>query len=170
MVRVVDVKMRGNMVLLVFNAGTPINIDLVGQYLQPCGSNDIPPVPSISDGGPIAIPEELKGYQTDKISFSQPQLPPPPEPKKKSELFAMFQSEEKDITLPIRIKMPDIALVKMMYNNAADKNAFLGEFAQYVIDNIGMETAKDAIRRLLDDAPKEVAEESIQNPDGPIVS
>ncbi len=163
-VRVVDVKMRGDMVLLVFNAGTPLNVNLVGQYLQPYGGGDIAPVPSLGanqqnqgGGGPIEIPAELQQFTQgqqgpNKISFSSPpvqehaQQPPP---KKKSDLFALFQSVEKNINLPLRIKMPDIDLVKMMYSNAADKDKFLTELAEYIIEGISVETAKDAIRQIL---------------------
>jgi hypothetical protein len=168
-VRIVDVKMRGDMVIAVFNAGTPINIDLINNYMQPYAGLDPAMPPSIStmpgQQNPIPIPEELQQYQTSnqpasapagKISFSSPQQPPQQMPdaapvKKKSELFAMFQSEEKSINIPLKIKMPDIALVKMMYNNAADKDKFLEELAEYVIDGITVETAKDAMTAILAD-------------------
>ena len=168
-VRVVDVKMRGDMILLVFNAGTPLNVDIINQHLQPYGGGDIAPVPTLgagqdtgpNQGGPIAIPEELKLYENNtsqnKISFSSPQVQEQqPVLKKKSELFALFQSEEKNINLPLKIKMPDIALVKMMYNNAADKDKFLTELAEYIIEGINVDTTKDAIRALVDDERKSV--------------
>ena len=163
-VRVVDVKMRGNLVLLVFNAGSPVNVELLGQYLQPVGNEGgMPPgalsqannIASPTGGGPIEIPAELKDFTTEKakISFTaQPEQTQQSAPvvKKKSDIFAMFQSEEKNINLPLTIKMPDLALVKMMYNNAADKDKFLTELAEYVIDGISVETAKSAISALLD--------------------
>ena len=167
-VRIVDVKMRGDMVIAVFNAGTPVNIDLINNHLQPYSGMDpaMPPPVSEMPGqqNPIPIPEDLKQYESlnqqqqqpaNAISFSSPQQqqvqPTMPPVKKKSELFALFQSEEKNINIPLRIKMPDIALVKMMYNNAADKDKFLGELAEYIIDGITVETAKEAMSTILTD-------------------
>lgn len=162
MVRVVDVKMRGDMVLLVFNAGTPVNVNLVDSYMRLVEGGDQAPPPGLTGdlsgaGGPLQIPPELQEFTSDKqkISFSapvqQPQQQQAPPPPKKNEIFALFQSEEKDINLPIRIKMPDMALVKMMYSNAADKDKFLGELAEYVISNINVDITKAAIRHLMGD-------------------
>lgn len=166
-VRIVDVKMRGDMVIAVFNAGTPVNIDLLNNYMKPYDGMDPAMPPSVStmpgQQDPIPIPEELKPFQSTgqeqpaaKISFSAPQQQPQqatqqtvPPARKKSELFAMFQSEEKSINIPLKIKMPDMALVKLMYNNAADKDKFLGELAEYVIDGITVETAKEAMYAIL---------------------
>lgn len=163
-VRVVDVKLRGDMVLLVFNAGTPISASLVDSYLKPISDPGMPSVRTgehdyqgMPSGGPIAIPDELKDFTTDKqkIAFSSPaasQNQAIQEAKKaKTDLFAQFQSEEKDISLKIKIKIPDIALITMMYNNAADKDKFLIELSEYVISNISIDMAKDAIRILLGD-------------------
>lgn len=173
-VRVVDVKQRGDMMLLVFNSGTPVNISLVGTHLQPYGNEESQLIPpggltgqgSMSSGGPIPIPEELQAFTTEKqqkISFSSPQPPVPavqaaPAPKAKSEMFAQFQSEEKTINLSVKIKMPDIMLVRMMYSNAADKDKFLGEFAEYIISEINADTAKEAVRAMLGGAAEQAVE------------
>lgn len=165
-VRVVDVKLRGDMVLLVFNSGTPINVDLAETYLKKVSDSFDPPADATTvnpqqSGGPIDIPEDLKSYTTPKqpISFSDtPQgnaqqvhqeMQSTPV-KKKQDLFAMFQSEEKEINLPITVKMPDIALVKMMYQNASDKDVFLAELSEYIIESISVDVAKNAIRTVLD--------------------
>jgi len=179
LVRVVDVKMRGDMVMLVFNSGSPLNVDLINTYLKPMGKFD--PMAEPMTGGakdapaagqPIEIPAELREFTSDKqpqskIAFSSSteqrhqQAMPAPE-KKKSELFALFQSEEKSINLPLRIKMPDIALVKMMYNNAADKDKFLGELAEYIIESISVDTAKNAMAALLDEGYPAIAEPKVE--------
>lgn len=172
-VRVVDVKQKGDMVMLVFNSGSPLNLNLIDSYMQPCA--DEQPEPSMyanemmNEGGGIAIPEELKEYVTPKISFSAPEVQAGRAPnqamqqpvfaeKKKSDMFALFQSEEKDINLPLKIKMPDIALVKMMYNNAADKDTFIAELAEYVISGISLDIMKTAMSNILCDKPTQESE------------
>lgn len=158
-VRVTDVKQRGDMFMLVFNSGTPLNVNLVGQYLQPCDDSQVPFVPAININELESnIPPELREFTTkpsDKITFSNNQPEPAkqiaPPVKQKSEIFALFQSQEKNINMALKLKMPDIALVKMMYSNAADKDKFLTELSDYIIESVNADTIKEAIILLLQD-------------------
>ena len=178
-VRVVDVKQKGDMIMLIFNSGSPLNLSLIDSYLQPMP--DEQPEPSayangMQDNNPIIpIPEELKEYTSPKISFAGADVPKQQMQqaaaipvKKKSDMFALFQSEEKEINLPLKIKIPDITLVKMMFNNAADKDTFLTELAEYVISGINVETVKSAMSNILCDnvlqEEKQTVKQSVEEP------
>jgi hypothetical protein len=144
-VRVVNVKKvpggpSGAMYMLVFHAGTPVNLELIGHHLTPHNDPSEPPVLKT----PLASePAAAQG---------EPQFHAPEQaPQKKSDIFALFEAEEKSISMSLKLKMPDIALLKMMYKNAADKDKFLGEVAAYVISSVTPDVIKESIEALLNE-------------------
>lgn len=49
----------------------------------------------------------------------------------------------------------------MMYDNAADKDKFLTELAEYVIDGINVDTVKNAVKYILNPEPANVPDMEI---------
>ena len=137
-VRVTDVKVRDNMYLLVFSSGTPVNIELIANHLIPHNAKEPALVPNPKQQFPLDAPIKQAQQQPDV-------------PAKPPAIFGMFESHEMTIMLPINMKLPEIALVKAMYNNAADKNAFLLEFAAYMKSEMTIEIIKNAIAELMGD-------------------
>lgn len=166
-VRVTDVKYKEDekKFMLIFNSGTPVSINETGLYLKPYAGPDIAPPGQLSEMGisqtgasPIQIPDELKEFETkrqpEQAQFpmeqpAQKQIKQPVIAQQKSGMFDMFNATEKVMEFPIKVKMPDISLVKMMYGNAADKDAFLRDFAQYLMQGITPEAVADAASHLL---------------------
>jgi hypothetical protein len=74
--------------------------------------------------------------------------------------FEMFNSDETDLNIKLSIKLPDKKLLKMMYNNAEDKDEFIRHLSDYVGDQINSETIKSSLSGML--APvKKTAKDSI---------
>ncbi len=64
-------------------------------------------------------------------------------------MFDLFESEEREISLQLSISLPDQEFLKMMYSNAKDKNKFLGELSDYVFRVINKTVVQDAISTMV---------------------
>jgi hypothetical protein len=93
-----------------------------------------PPVPTDN------VSEPPKGSSNPGLNTST--LP-------KSNPFEMFNSDETDITIKLSIKLPDKKLLKMMYNNAEDKDEFISHLSDYVGNHINNNTVKDSLIGML---------------------
>lgn len=141
-VRVTDVKKRENMYLLVFSSGSPINISLVSQHLTPFNVKEPLFINSKTPGFPPLNQQQNRQFPMAAAPIDQGSALPPA-------IFSMFESHEMTINLPINMKLPEISLIKAMYNNAADKNSFLLEFAAYMKTEMTTEIIKNAIASLM---------------------
>ena len=63
--------------------------------------------------------------------------------------FEMFNSDETELNIKINIKLPDKKLLKLMYNNAENKEEFIGHLSDYVNNHINIDTIKDSIELML---------------------
>jgi hypothetical protein len=77
--------------------------------------------------------------------ISQPAQPTAP----KSNMFDMFSSENSQISLSLLVKLPDKKLLKLMYNNAEDKEKFLEELSEYVFREINKTVVKEAVSSIV---------------------
>lgn len=64
--------------------------------------------------------------------------------------FAMFNSDETEISLKLNIKIPDKKLLKMMYLNAEDKELFIDQLSKYVNSLINNKVVNAAMVKILD--------------------
>jgi hypothetical protein len=62
-----------------------------------------------------------------------------------SNMFEMFNSNDRDIELKLKISLPDQDFLKMMYNNAKDKQKFLTELSDYVFSAINKKVIQSSI-------------------------
>lgn len=86
----------------------------------------------------------------------QPQLQPQIQPSQsvaKPNMFSMFNSEETQVVLSLRVKLPDKKLLKMMYTSAEDKEKFLSELSEYLYSVINKQVIADSMKESLDPAP-----------------
>jgi len=67
--------------------------------------------------------------------------------------FAMFNSDETEITLKMNIKIPDKKLLKMMYSNAENKEVFLDQLSKYVNSLINNTVVLESMQKMLDPNP-----------------
>lgn len=77
--------------------------------------------------------------------------------------FAMFNSDETEITIKVKVKMPDKKLLKMMYNNAEDKDEFADQLSKYVTSMINNTVVNGSITKMLD--PKKAAPKKVTPPE-----
>ena len=66
-----------------------------------------------------------------------------------SNMFDMFNSEEREINLAILVSLPDQDLLRMMYSNAKDKDKFLSELSDYVFRVINKTVVQSAISNMV---------------------
>jgi hypothetical protein len=66
-----------------------------------------------------------------------------------SNMFEMFNSEERQIDLKVSISLPDQELLKMMYTNAKDKDKFLSELSDYVFRVINKKVVQASVTSLV---------------------
>lgn len=60
-------------------------------------------------------------------------------------MFEMFNSEERKIDLQVTMNLPEQDFLKMMYSNAKDKEKFLSELSDYVFRAINKTVIQSAI-------------------------
>ena len=108
------------------------------------------PIGQMGATGPIGNPQP-----------SQHQVPPQPAA---SNMFEMFNSEERSIDLQVTISLPDQDFLKMMYSNAKDKDKFLGELSDYVFRAINKTVVQSSISTMV------VPQQPKQRKTGPTVN
>lgn len=77
--------------------------------------------------------------------------------------FAMFNSDETEITIKVKVKMPDKKLLKMMYNNAEDKSVFIDQLSNYITSEINNSVVNESVVKMLD--PKAAAPKKVETPE-----
>jgi hypothetical protein len=65
-------------------------------------------------------------------------------------MFKMFNSEETEISIKIKVKLPDKKLLKMMYTQAEDSDKFLSELSEYLLTVINKQVVADSMQSQLD--------------------
>jgi len=111
--------------------------------------------PAQPTSGPIQIPPDL----------SPPTQAAPPKtvapPVQKSNMFVMFNSEPTEISIDLTVKLPDKKLLKMMYSGAEDKEKFVSELADYLLEMINKKAVTDSINKMLVVSPKKKPEPGV---------
>jgi hypothetical protein len=77
---------------------------------------------------------------------AQPAIP-------KTNMFEMFNSDEAQISIGLKVKLPDKKLLKMMYSSAENKEKFLNELAEYLHSKINKQVIKESMQQVLDPVP-----------------
>ena len=149
-VRCTNVRRKGEKgpIVVEFNAGSAVSIDLLQSYLTPYSSDGIiePPAASEVVSGGQGIQENQTTQNTNAAKNTiKPAAPD------KMEMFKMFSKSDMNLDLTLNVKMPDIALIKMMYNNAENKDKFLSELSEYMLKQITTETIKHAFSKIVID-------------------
>ena len=71
----------------------------------------------------------------------------------KANPFEMFSSEYSEFTIKMNIKLPDKKLLKLMYNNAENKQEFLEQLSDYVSSSINNTIVLDSLCKMLEASP-----------------
>lgn len=152
-VRVTNVRRKGGLIVAEFNAGSPIAINLLpnhlnphtGEVVGPPSGTELSEEPGTNKGrggsatpgaGPILVNKAAIAARENANDS-------------KSEMFKMFSKSDMELDLAVTVKMPDIALIKMMYNNAEDKDKFLSDLSEYVHTQMNTDTIKKAFTKIV---------------------
>ncbi len=181
-----DIEPKGRGYMARFNDGSAISTDLLNRNLmmitdgmEPLSKSEVlsingpQNVPSNQDNvgptgsGPIQMPDNLKQFQTPKTekrvnptqnAASSQVTEKSFTPKEDaSNMFSMFNAEETTLNISVNLKLPNKKLLKMMYENADNKETFLSDLSQYVYSKINNNTVKESLVKTFVPAPKKRA-------------
>lgn len=158
-----DIQPTGNGIFAIFDDGSQIPVHRITNDLmmihgdmQPLSKDEV-----IAINGPVVQPKPANPILKEGISPSTKGIEPSspsPQPQARSEKkenpFKIFNSDETDFTFKLRIKIPDKKLLKMMYNNAEDKEVFISQLSEYVHEYLTLNIIEDSIEAMLDPKPK----------------
>jgi hypothetical protein len=77
-------------------------------------------------------------------------------------MFVMFNSEPTEISIDLEVKLPEKKLLKMMYFGAEDKEKFVSELADYLLEMINKKAVTDSINKMLAAQPKKKPETGVR--------
>ena len=113
--------------------------------------------PSLGEG-PITIPDHLKEHVTQPGQVQQTnhnnRIHPHQNSRPAPNMFGMFNSDETELNIKVKVKVPDRKLLKMMYDNAEDKEAFLTQLSEYLLSVINKQVVTDSMKSMLEPRTK----------------
>jgi len=139
--------------LMIHGDMQPLSKGEVEAIYKPKLNHAIPPKPT------SAAPQAEPAQPTSRAT-PPPTIQPVP---MKTNMFAMFNSEESQLNLTVNVKIPDRKLLKLMYSNAEDKTKFLSELAEHLHTMINKQVVQEAVQMILAPAaPKKETKPTIQ--------
>lgn len=148
---------------IVFDDGSKVDSEQLNQKLmmihgdmQPLSKIEVEsiygkaqPKPPIQSG-PISEPV-LELSPVEKSTNTSPANRPiqPSQPVSKVNMFSMFTSEAIHFPIKLEIKLPDKKLLKLMYENAENKEVFVDELSEYMLEMINKSVVKESLHDIL---------------------
>jgi hypothetical protein len=136
---------------------TKLNSDLLMIHgdMQPLSKGEVEsingPKPSLGlNAQPTAAQPAARVTPTATMAEPRPQFNPAPSA---SNMFEMFNSDETQISIGLKVKLPDRKLLKMMYTSAENKDKFLAELSEYLYSKINKQVIKESMQQILDPTP-----------------
>lgn len=139
----VDIIPSGNVAMAKFSDGSWLSAEMIDEHMGD-GNNPV-----------LEPPEQNPQYQ------QQPQQPNQQSQQQQNntqqstksnetvDLFANFDKTKKSMEFNLDIELPDFNLIKLMYQNAADKNKFLKQLSEYTLNSVNTETIKKSWEKML---------------------
>jgi hypothetical protein len=157
MVKCRTIEPRGDRFLVLFDDGSSIDSALLNKNLFMIHG----------DMEPLSLPEleAINGPAKPAAPPAPPQdrriqeglIPPPSTGSSftalatpQSNMFDMFGSEETTVSIALSVKLPDKKLLKLMYQNAENKDKFLDELSDYMQRMINKQVIKDSVLSIVD--------------------
>lgn len=147
--KVIDVFSRGGLMAVKLEDGSAVSLDELNSKLMAIMDGQAPLTRGecMSIRGPILDP--VKPEPTTSASAEPAKLTIQPNPKS-SGIFEMFATEESLLNLNLRVNLPSLNLLKMMYKSSQNKSEFLTELANHINNQITADHIKDALLKKLD--------------------
>ena len=142
---------------------TKLNSDLLMIHgdMQPLSKGEVEsingPKPSLGINNPQAGSQSAARV-TPAATIVEPRAQAEPRPQfnpapPASNMFEMFNSDETQISIGLKVKLPDRKLLKMMYTSAENKDKFLAELSEYLYSKINKQVIKESMQQVLDPTP-----------------
>lgn len=146
--KVVDVFSRGGLMAVKLADGSSISLEELNTKLMAImdGQEALTKAECMSIRGPVIDPtitDALPNASQPVQAAAQPTL-------KSAGIFEMFATEESLLNLNLRVNLPSLNLLKMMYKNSQNKSEFLTELANHINNQITADHIKDALLKKLD--------------------
>jgi hypothetical protein len=147
--KVIDVFSRGGLMAVKLADGMVVSLDDLNTRLMAImdGQEPLTKAECMSIRGPIIDP--IKPDTTQAATPVPAQVVVQPNPKSAG-IFEMFATEESLLNLNLRVNLPSLNLLKMMYKSSQNKSEFLTELATHINNQITADHIKDALLKKLD--------------------
>jgi hypothetical protein len=149
-----NIEPRGDRFFVMFDDGSSVdssqlNTSLMMMHgdMQPLSRAEVEsiagPKPSLTNPG--ATKKGPIGAQGNPSPVGNVAQPAP----SASNMFDMFNSDEREISLLVNMCLPEQDFLRMMYTNAKDKDRFLSELSDYVFRAINKTVVQSAISTMV---------------------
>ncbi len=149
--KVIDVFSRGGLMAVKLEDGSIVSLDELNTRLMAVmdGQSPLTKGECLSIRGPII--DSAKPVEPAPIVENSTPAKAVIQPNPKSAgIFEMFATEESLLNLNLRVNLPSINLLKMMYKSSQNKSEFLTELANHINNQITADHIKDALLKKLD--------------------
>lgn len=156
----------GGTFIVTFDDGSKIdstkltsNLLMIHGDMQPLSRGEVEaingPKPSLGINQTAPSTAKVTPIQPAPVSVPAPEARPQfnPAPPPSSNMFEMFNSDETQISIGLKVKLPDRKLLKMMYTSAENKDKFLIELSEYLYSKINKQVIKESMQQVLDPTP-----------------
>lgn len=149
--KVIDVFSRGGLMAVKLADGAVVSLDELNTKLMAVmdGQDPLTKAECMSIRGPIIDPAKPKTAPVQEAEVSPAKVQSQPTPKSAG-IFEMFATEESLLNLNLRVNLPSLNLLKMMYKSSQNKSEFLTELANHINNQITADHIKDALLKKLD--------------------
>jgi hypothetical protein len=151
--KVIDVFSRGGLMAVKLEDGSVVSLDELNSKLMAImdGQSPLTKGECMSIRGPVVDPAKPEPVEkVAEASVAEPtKLIMQPTPKSAG-IFEMFATEESLLNLNLRVNLPSINLLKMMYKSSQNKSEFLTELANHINNQITADHIKEALLKKLD--------------------
>lgn len=149
--KVIDVFSRGGLMAVKLEDGSVVSLDELNSKLMAImdGQSPLTKGECMSIRGPIVDPSKPKAEAVQTQPSPQTPIVIQPNPKSIG-IFEMFATEESLLNLNLRVNLPALNLLKMMYKSSQNKSEFLTELANHINNQITADHIKDALLKKLD--------------------
>ena len=151
--KVIDVFSRGGLMAVKLADGSIVSLDELNTRLMAVmdGQSPLTRGECLSIRGPVIDPTKpVESAPEPVVENSTPAkavIQPTP---KSAGIFEMFATEESLLNLNLRVNLPSLNLLKMMYKSSQNKSEFLTELATHINNQITADHIKDALLKKLD--------------------
>lgn len=152
---------------LELNNGMPVPVDQVELFLKPTkhrhiATDEIDLTELKQQYEPELLKEERVQpvQKTQQVNIQQEQIFAPAQvveaPKAQAvvDMFGGFSKTPIEIPLKLNMELPDIALIRVMYNNYGNKDEFISNFSNHILASINKDVICSSVLALLENADK----------------